>query len=88
MTREHTDSEKARGEERLVVTKPALGKRYAEIVDLSVYVTSKASVDYSPKNEENVGIFEILEDRDGHREGTRCLFQSDGVSLSPCVKPT
>ena len=86
VTREHTDFENAGGEGRLVVTKPALGKRYAEIVDLSMYVTSRASADQSSKIEGNVRDFEILEDRGGHREGTRCLFQSDGVSLNPCAK--
>ena len=82
-----TDAGRAPAEEQMVMGKPALGKRYAEVVDLSIYVSSNASASRSSEDEENVRTFEIIEDHGGHREGKWCQFQTDGISLYPCSKP-
>jgi len=75
--------------------KPALGRTYASLIDLSIYlstmpktregaeVAQTQSFQKTTKSR-SVGIFEVLKDRTGMREGRWCVFDiCDGIKLLP-----
>ena len=76
------------------VGKPALGKSYAYLIDLSIFVSSvpktreDAEAAYAGNEQmksrcQYVGIFEVLKDRTGDREGNWAAFETiDGIRIT------
>lgn len=73
------------------VGKPALGKTFSYLIDTSVFVSKipikreDAEIAFDDGNSRqwnSVGVFEVLKDKHGTREGQWALFHmADGVSL-------
>lgn len=64
---------------------PALGKTYSGMIDLSIFVSRvlrNSEKTPSTRHSPFVGIFEVLRDRKGQREGNWAAFEASDVSLT------